>query len=190
MKTGLILTAIWLGAVPLLPAQTPPQPTPTPAPAVPRNTVLGESAAQWPGTRLQVIRVERVANEKKPGEELLLFAIRLTHAKGGHGPIFLGEPSPTDPTRVTPFSLTKATLVDEQRSTRHPALSWLPTTPFFGPESVVTSVHPGQWIGMAVAFPAPPPVTDAQGNPLPQSVTLHLPGADRPIRRIPVPVPR
>ena len=156
------------------------------AQAPPRRAPLGESPARWPGVRFEVAQMERVADERNPGKEVLLVALRLVSAKEAAGPVFLGEPTGKD--RIAPFTLAEAALVDDQRGTRHAALPQLPTAPFRGPDSVVTQLGPGQWVQMAVAFPAPPLLTDAQGKPLPQTVTLYLPGAARALRHLPLPI--
>jgi hypothetical protein len=58
-----------------------------------------------------------------------------------------------------------------------------------GPNAMMTTLRPGNWLQMAVQFPAPPPPpTEAsEGKPPVQKVSLQFPNAKLPVKDLTLP---
>ena len=82
-----------------------------------------------------------------------------------------GDDEPAPP----PFSLDGSTLTDMLTGQVYPNRSALPTTPFVGPMQILTSVNPGGWIQMGVAFPLPPPPPLKDGKKQPYQLVFRIP---------------
>ena len=138
-----------------------------------------------------VLAVHGRAEEKNPVEDVpravisdvkttpgggLLFACRVFASKTKilylHGeflktvPRGPGDPGGIDPVPL-PFSLNGSTLTDLVSGTVFVNLPSIPNEPFFGPMEALTSISPGGWIQLGVAFPPlpPPPVKDGKKQP-------------------------
>jgi hypothetical protein len=160
--------------------------------------VLGETASDWRGVVYQVTQIQRV---KGPH---LLVTVRLNVGASAENPTFIGRPPVAgwkdraklsqkeldsgkyDP---TPLSLADAVLVDQATKTTYKALPTLPAAPFVGPNAMMTSLRPGNWLQMAVQFPAPPPPpTEGSGEKPPaQIVSLQFPNAKLPVKDLTLP---
>jgi hypothetical protein len=162
--------------------------------------VLGEAASDWPGVVYQVTQIQRVNGTH------LLVTVRLSVGASAENPTFVGVPPATgwknradltpeelgtgryDP---TPLSLAEAVLMDQTTKATYKALPSLPATPFVGPNAVMTTLRPGNWLQMAVQFPSPPPPSPAPDGKVPvQRATILLPQANSPIKDILLPPPR
>lgn len=75
-----------------------------------------------------------------------------------------------------PFSLNGSTLTDEFSGKTYANLSMLPSEPFVGPMEILTSINPGGWVQMGLAFPAiPPPPLDKEGKKQPYRLLFSIP---------------
>jgi len=159
--------------------------------------VLGETASDWRGVVYQVTQIQRVNGTH------LLVTVRLKVGASAKNPTFIGIPPVAgwknraelsqeeldsgkyDP---TPLSLADAVLVDQATKTTYKALPSLPADPFVGPNAMMTNVHPGDRLQMAVQFPAPPPPpADASGKTPVQKVSLQFPKAKLAIKSLSLP---
>jgi hypothetical protein len=159
--------------------------------------VLGETASNWPGVVYQVTQIQRVK------ETHLLVTVRLNVGASAENPTFIGVPpvagwqNPAELSQKeldsgkyepTPLSLADTVLVDKTTKTTYRALPTLPADPFVGPNAMMTSLRPGNWLQMAVQFPAPPPPpTDASGKTPVQKVSLQFPNAKLPVKDLTLP---
>lgn len=159
--------------------------------------LLGEVDSEWPGVKFQVTQIQRI----DPGH--LLVTVRIVVGPDAANPTFIGIESPAGPIPKnatpqeaasgkydpTPFSLKTAILYDEGTHQNYTALSELPTKPFLGPNALLTTLRPGNWVQLAVQFPAPPPpTTDAQKTTPEQKATLLFPKAKGPIKHLTLPL--
>jgi len=68
------------------------------------------------------------------------------------------------------------------------ALAELPSKPFYGPNELLTTIRPGEWLQMSVLFPSPPiPAAGSDGKVPIQKVSVFLPHANDPIRNVILP---
>jgi len=75
-----------------------------------------------------------------------------------------------------PFSLNGSTLTDLATGKVYANLPSIPREPYFGPMEILTSISPGGWIQLGVAFPPlPPPPLDKDGKPLPYQLRFEIP---------------
>ena len=76
------------------------------------------------------------------------------------------DPGVSDPVPL-PFSLNGSTLTDLSTGKVFANLPSVPSEPFFGPMETLTSISPGGWIQMGIAFPPlpPPPMKDGKKQP-------------------------
>ncbi|XHR29477.1 MAG: hypothetical protein ACFUZC_02735 [Chthoniobacteraceae bacterium] len=160
--------------------------------------LLGEVDSEWPGVKFQVTQIQWIDSEH------LLVTVRLVVGPGAANPTLIGIESSTGaipksaPSQEvasgkydsTPFSLKTAILYDEGTHQNYPALPGLPAKPFLGPNALLTTLRPGNWIQLAVQFPAPPPPPDDQKTISEQKVTLVFPKAKGPIRHLILPLNR
>jgi len=159
--------------------------------------LLGEVDSEWPGVKFQVTQIQRIDSEH------LLVTVRLVAGPGAANPTLIGIessngaiPQNAPPQEVasgkydsTPFSLKTAILYDEGTHQKYTALPGLPAKPFFGPNALLTTLRPGNWIQLAVQFPTPPPPppSDDQKTISEQRVTIVFPKSKGPIRHLILP---
>lgn len=161
--------------------------------------VLGETASNWPGVAYQVTQIQRVN-----GGTHLLVTVRLNVGVSAENPTFIGTPpvagwkNPSDLSQEeldsgkydpTPLSLADAVMTEQTTKTTYKALPTLPATPFVGPNAMMTTLRPGNWLQMAVQFPSPPPPpTEAPGEKPPaQKVSVQFPNAKLPVNDLILP---
>lgn len=159
----------------------------------PAAAPLGKAPSRWPGIELEIARIGRI-----PPAHLLL-AIRVRAGAGAPPLTLLGFPRPVVPGAPVmagdevpdPYSLRNAVLTDPATGRKYPALADLPASPFWGPNQLISSIRPGEWVQMAVQFPAPPPPAPGPDGKVPQQrVEILLPHAKEPIRNVPLPLPQ
>jgi hypothetical protein len=171
-KPKLTFAATFLAMAAGLSAQTPP------------SKVLGSAPTNWPGVRIEISDIVRVAPEH------ILVAVRLRGDATVKNPTLIGfsKPTPENPNHVAPFTLLSAKMTDQTTGTQYKADNKLPTTPYWGDSDVISNIRPGGWFQLAARFKAPPSLPpDAQGKKQPQLVTFHLPEATEPIKDVPLP---
>ena len=116
----------------------------------------------------------------------LLFAVRIHASKTDT--LYLGgkfvKPLPGGPTRQggglagseqLPFSLNGSTLKDLNTGEIYSNLAMLPHEPFYGPMEALTSVLPGGWIQLGIAFPYIPPPPPKDGKKQPYLLLFSIP---------------
>ncbi|MEZ0298189.1 MAG: hypothetical protein ACAI35_17205 [Candidatus Methylacidiphilales bacterium] len=88
----------------------------------------------------------------------------------------------------TPFSMETCYLENEKTKERINALPDVPTTPNFGPMSLLTQVPKGTWIELGVAFPRLPAPKDPAR---PDTYKLYVPLKAEPVevKQLPTPPP-
>lgn len=161
------------------------------------GTLLGEVDSEWPGVKFQVTQIQRI----DAGH--LLVTVRLVVGPDAANPTFIGIESPAgaipknatpqeaasgkyDP---TPFSLKTAILYDEGTHQSYTALPELPSKPFLGPNALLTTLRPGNWVQLAVQFSAPPPPPTDDQKPTPElKATILFPKAKGPIKHLALPL--
>jgi hypothetical protein len=160
----------------------------------PQPASVSEVDSEWPGVKMQVIEVDRLAGNK------LLFVVRLVAAANAPAGTLLGIPQVFAPdvteeerknaSGPTPFSLKGSTMTDEQTQQKSAMLPPEQIVPGYRPDSVLMTLRPKQnWI-LAVQFLAPtPPAADDKGIVPKQTVSLLLPKANGPITKIVIPPP-
>ena len=84
------------------------------------------------------------------------------------------DPGASDPVPL-PFSLNGSTLTDLATNKVFANLPSVPSEPFFGPMEILTSVSPGGWIQMGIAFPPLPPPPMKDGKKQPYSLLFSIP---------------
>jgi len=165
----------WLLMLIQLPAQTPPSPTDK---ISPQATV---EKAVWSSDGLLVLAIRIHAGSSKDLDLSLPPVIP---------PGYIPQKYPADDPlhRVDPifargpFSLSGSYLLDPATKNKISALPSLPEKPAFGPMEIQTNIHSGDWIQLAVAFPAPPPPPPgADGKPVIQKLLLYIPLEVKPV---------
>lgn len=151
---------------------------------------LGQTDTDWKGVTFAISEIARVDDAHT------LIKVRIVANATTVYPTFIGLPPaagflPSNPTmaqmmdekyRPKPFSLTAARLVDLKSGAEYPAITTLPASPYWGPNSIITNLGPSTWIQLAVQFNAPPPPPPTpDGKIEPHKVTLILPKAKSPI---------
>lgn len=160
---------------------------------------LGEADATWPGVKLEITKLARIDATH------VAAAVRIDVGPGAPALTLIGDPPPAGlkiPANATardiqsgkyspiPYSLTLAKLIDEGTKAEFKAERNPPLHPAFGPNTIVTSLRPGNWIQLGVVFPCPPPPPpDANGRPVPQKAAFLLPKAKHPIVHVVLPEP-
>ena len=125
-----------------------------------------------------------IATKSQAGE--MLFAVRIYASKSGT--LYLGgklvKPLPGGPTRQggaaagseqLPFSLNGSTLKDLNTGQIYANLPALPPEPFYGPMEALTSVLPGGWIQLGIAFPSIPLPPPKDGKKQPYLLLFSIP---------------
>lgn len=143
-------------------------------------------SAQTPASVEDTIPQAKVRSVTKidPGD--LLFAIRIYASKSEI--LYLSEELTKEQKKAQvrdkerdddpsppPFSLNGSTLTDVLTGQVYPNRPMLPTTPFVGPMEILTSVNPGGWIQMGIAFPLPPPPPLKDGKTQPYQLVFRVP---------------
>lgn len=150
---------------------------------------LGKTSASWPGIEFEITKIERVDQNR------LLVVIRVQADEKAANPTLLGFPqTASSPGAVAgadipdPLSLRGAVLVDDANQKKYSALAELPSKPFYGPNELLTTIRPGEWLQMSVLFPSPPiPAAGSDGKVPMQKVSVFLPHAKDPIRNVILP---
>lgn len=167
------------------------------APSLNAQSPLGGAPAQWPGVKLEVWKIARIAPDH------LLVAVRLRGESTLKAPVLIGttkiteakpaggKPSEWDSreqiVEFKPFSLLPAKLTDQTTGISYPGDNQLPPQPNWGESEIATDIRKNTWIQLAVRFKAPPPLPpDSFGKPQPQKITFLFPGA-APIKDIVLP---
>ena len=156
--------------------------------------VLGEVDTEWPGIRLQIVKVASI-----PGNRLFIGVRIVAGAEAPKGGTLIGTEVPIPPGATpadieqglynpTPFSLDSAVMTEERTKKKYPALKAQPGENYLsGP--LLCSLRPLQVEAMGVQFAAPPIEYDEKGRPLKQVVSIFLPKAKAPINNIVLPPP-
>ncbi len=150
--------------------------------------VLAETDTVWRGTKFQITGINRIDATH------ILLAVRIVVGANAGGPIFLGEPRPksadSEELPPLPFSLSSAKLIDESTNQSFSASPDLPTTPYYGSNSILTTRFPNSWLqlGVLISVGAPPP-PKPDGTVVPQKVTIWLPKAKQPMVHVELPAP-
>jgi hypothetical protein len=153
---------------------------------------LGESPAVIPGVKLQVVDLVRLDATH------LLVAVRINAGPGAPPHTLIADLPPKPANGVgtgngsppRPYTFATAKLIDESTKTQFNAYETVPAQPSFGPNSLYTTLEPGNWIQLGVEFSVPPPSPPNPDGTIPiQKVTFVLPKAKRPIKHIAIPLP-
>lgn len=89
---------------------------------------------------------------------------------GGPKDEYADEPVPE------PFSLNGSTLRDLLSGKVYANRPAVPNEPFVGPMDILTSVNPGGWVQLGLAFPPiPPPPPDKDGKKQPYQLLFSIP---------------
>lgn len=152
---------------------------------------LGKTSANWPGIEWEITRIERVEQDR------LLMVVRVHAGEKAANLTLLGFPQTTpspgtaaDTDIPDPLSLRSAVLVDDATQRKYPAFGELPRKPFYGPNEMLTTIRPGEWIQMSVLFPSPPTSVAGPDGKVPvQKVSVFLPHAKAPITNLILPPP-
>lgn len=159
MKSILLSALLFLVPVSVLPAQTPVEDV-TPRAAL-RSVTKVEPGDLLFAIRLHASKSKALYLSEEPTEEQRKMQARDRETND--------EPAPF------PFSLNGSTLTDMLTGQVYPNRPALPTTPFVGPMEVLTSVSPGGWIQMGIAFPLPPPPPLKDGKKQPYQLVFRVP---------------
>ena len=128
-----------------------------------------------------------VAEVNKTPDGELLFSIRVFASKSKplilSGPVVPHAPLPPNSPQLAgladplPFSIAGSTLKDLSADGQtYTSLPKLPTTPFVGPMEILTTISPGGWIQLGLAFPPiPPPPIGKDGKKQPYLLLLEIP---------------
>jgi hypothetical protein len=105
----------------------------------------------------------------------LLFAVRI-YAPANRM-LFLNGASGRKPDAENPppFSLNGSTLTDVFSGAAFENRPSVPPEPFVGPMEILTSLNPGGWVQLGVAFPKPPPPPLKDGKKQPYQLLLRIP---------------
>lgn len=109
-----------------------------------------------------------------------LFAVRIYASKKETlfltGPKVIPKPDDLerDPLPL-PFTLNESTLQDLFTQKVYANLPSLPSEPYVGPMEILTSLSPGGWTQMGIAFPAVPPPPVKDGKKLPYVFLFKIP---------------
>ena len=119
-----------------------------------------------------------VADVRKTPEGGLLFAVRvfasnskplsLSRTAAPHAPLPPNAPPQAGLDDPLPFSIAGSTLRDLNAGQTYTSIPRLPDTPFVGPMEALTTIAPGGWLQLGVAFPPiplPPPGKDGKKQP-------------------------
>ncbi len=156
-----------------------------------------EIAAEWPGVRFSVFRVERI-----PGDRLLV-AVRIIASAGAPRQGTLLGTMPDVPAGVSaddlssgrydpkPYSLAASVMTDDATGRKYPALPPDPAGKSYIPGEVLATLMPGNAEVLTVQFAAPPPPLDENGVPLKtkQTISIQFPNAKGPVTKIIIPPP-
>lgn len=124
----------------------------------------------------------RISDVKKLDDGGFLFAVRLFASSSE--PLKLSgtakpEQGSADDPNPAPFSLAGSTLKDLYSEKVYSALGSVPGgpgKPYFGPIQTTTTLAPGGWTQLGVAFPPlPEPPLDNKGNPQPYLLLFSVP---------------
>lgn len=149
------------------------------------SVILAQTASDWPGVSFQVSKVQRVDSK------CLIVFVRIVADNTAQNPTEIGtvhvDVMKNPP---VPFSLAKCMMVDEATGAKYPALPEVPDKPYFGMNSIITKMKPGEWFQMCTAFPIPPPPPpDSNGKIPEQKVSIFFPKAKLPAKDIVIPPP-
>ena len=126
-----------------------------------------------------------ISDVRRTSDEGLLFVCKIFASKSQvlylndvfrkPDPVGQAAPSGLKNAPPSPFSLNGSKLTDITTGTVYENTTALPTAPYFGPMEVLTSIPPGGWIQMAVAFPPLPPPPMKDGKPQPYKLLFEIP---------------
>jgi hypothetical protein len=126
-------------------------------------------------------RIDVTQTQKAPDGGLLL-SLQIVAAKSQGLDLFIPappRPAGTEPVEgdddPLPISLLGSKLTDVATGNVIECLATLPTSPIVGPMEACTSLAPGAWIQMGVAFPQIPPVKSQSGEAEIQTFKLFVP---------------
>lgn len=153
-----------------------------------------ETETDWPGILFQVIRLERILNNRL----LVVIRIQATTKAPPSGtligtvPIIPAHTKKSDLIyfRPTPFSLEASTMIDELSQVSYPRLSSIaPPGRVNFPSGARAILHPGemQLASLQFAAPPPPPPPPPGQKVVPQTLSFLLPKAKGPIIHVPLP---
>ena len=157
----------------------------------------GTTDAAWPGVKLEIVNLVRIDAthlaaairlRALPGAPTA--AIGELPAGGGRIPANATQ-ADIDSGKFAPksYSLAVAKLIDESSKAEFDALRDAPSQPYFGPNSLFTTLPGNEWILMGVEFPVPPPPKPNPDGTIPeQKVTFLLPKAKRAIEHVAIPL--
>jgi len=161
MKISLVCSLFLLVLAAGLSAQTP---TPV-EDTIPRATVKSVTKVD-PGDLLFAIRIYASKSE------ILYLSEKLTKEQKKAQ---VRDKERDDDPSPPPFNLNGSTLTDVLTGQVYPNRPTLPSTPFVGPMEILTSVNPGGWIQMGIAFPLPPPPPLKDGKKQPYQLVFRVP---------------
>lgn len=157
---------------------------------------LAKCESEWPEVTFHLVDFQRLDNS----HALAIIQIRTSPQR--ENVLMLGEdplggkviPDTATPEEIEsgkydprPFSLRAGTLMDELTGQSYKTVSEAAGR-YHGPDVVLTSLHPGSGIQMAVYFEAPGPLPlNADGHRPEQKVTLQLPKAKIPFKNLVLP---
>jgi len=148
---------------------------------------LGSVPAEWPGVHFELSRIARLDAEH------ILVAIRIRGDASAKNPTLIchaNNATAEHPDDIIPYTLTGATLTDQETGKEYPAEGGLPGSPFWGEPDIIANIRPNTWFQLAVKFKAPPPLpSGSDGKPREQKVTFHLPKATKAMKDVLLPQP-
>ena len=157
---------------------------------------LGRTDTEWKGIAFVVTDIARVDDSH------ILVQLRVDADANTVYPTLIGLPPPAgflpknptleqlldDKYRPKPMSFVSSHLLDEKSGTEYPAVTALPPTPYWGPNSILTNLGPTTWVQVAVQFNAPPPPPPGPDGKIElQKASLIFPKSKSPIKGVVLP---